>query len=392
MNFELTEEQQLVVKTAREFATATLAPRAAERDQKSLFPETELRLLADLGLLGVNVPEDLGGAGAGAVAYSLALTEIASADASVAVAMAVTNMVAELIVAFGSDEQKRSYVPALCSGEAVCGAFALSEPQSGSDAAGMRTTATATEDGYRIDGSKLWITSGDRARVLIVWARTDGGAGLRAGGKAAAGISAFIVPGDTPGLLPGRPEHKLGLHGSTTVPLTFDGCHVPKTARLGRPGDGFKLAMAALDGGRIGIASQAVGVAQAALVAATAYAKDRRQFGQAIANFQAIQNQLADAATQLDAARLLTLRAAYLKQKGQPYAAQAAMAKLYASEMAGRVCDMALQVHGGYGYTHEFPVERYLRDARVQRIYEGTSEIQRIVIARSLLKEFVDHV
>lgn len=392
MNFEQTEEQQLIVKTARDFATSTLAPRAAERDRKDVFPTTELRQLGSLGLLGVNVPDELGGAQAGAIAYSLALTEIARADASVAVAMAVTNMVAELIVAFGSDEQKRRYVPALCSGEAVCGAFALSEPQSGSDAASLRTTATETTDGYRIDGSKMWITSGDRAQVLIVWARSDGGTGLKAGGKAAAGISAFIVPGDTPGLSAGRPEHKLGLHGSTTVALTFDGCVVPKSALLGRIGDGFKLAMAALDGGRIGIASQAVGVAQAALDAATSYAKDRRQFGQAIANFQAIQNMLADAATQLDAARLLTLRAAFLKQQGQPFSARAAMAKLYASEMAGRVCDMALQVHGGYGYTEEFPVERYLRDARVQRIYEGTSEIQRIVIARSLLKEFVDHV
>ena len=392
MNFERTEEQQLIVKTAREFAMGTLAPRAAERDRQDLFPAAELRQLGSLGLLGVNVPDELGGAQAGAIAYSLALTEIARADASVAVAMAVTNMVAELIVAFGSDEQKRQYVPALCSGEAVCGAFALSEPQSGSDAASLRTTATETTDGYRIDGSKMWITSGDRARVLIVWARSDGGAGLKAGGKAASGISAFIVSGDTPGLSAGRPEHKLGLHGSTTVPLTFDGCVVPKSALLSRIGDGFKLAMAALDGGRIGIASQAVGVAQAALDTATAYAKERRQFGQAIANFQAIQNMLADAATQLDAARLLTLRAAFLKQQGLPFSPQAAMAKLYASEMAGRVCDMALQVHGGYGYTEEFPVERYLRDARVQRIYEGTSEIQRIVIARSLLKEFVDHV
>ena len=392
MNFELTEEQQLIAKTAREFATATLAPRAAERDRESLFPEAELHQLGALGLLGVNVPDELGGAQAGAVSYSLALTEIAAADASVAVAMAVTNMVAELIVAFGSDEQKRHYVPRLCSGEAVCGAFALSEPHSGSDAAAMRTTATETADGYRIDGSKLWITSGDRAGVLIVWARTDGGAGLRAGGKAASGISAFVIPGNTPGLSAGRPEHKLGLHGSTTVPLTFDGCLVPRSALLGRLGDGFKLAMAALDGGRIGIASQAVGVARAALAAATAYAKERKQFGQALANFQAIQNMLADGATQLEAARWLTLRAAFRKQQGLPYSPQAAMAKLYASEMAGRVCDLALQVHGGYGYTQEFPVERYLRDARVQRIYEGTSEIQRIVIARSLLKEFVDHV
>jgi alkylation response protein AidB-like acyl-CoA dehydrogenase len=392
MNFELTEEQQLIVKTAREFATATLAPRAQARDRLNIFPESELRQLAELGLLGVNVPEALGGVQAGTIAYALALTEIAAADASVAVAMAVTNMVAELICTFGTDEQKAAYVPKLCSGEALCGAFGLSEAHSGSDAGAMRTTATATEDGYRIDGSKLWITSGDKAGVLIVWARTDGGAGLRPGGKSTSGISAFIVPGGTPGLSAGQPEHKLGLHGSTTVPLNFDGCLVPKSALLGRLGDGFKLAMAALDGGRIGIASQAIGVARAAFTAAKNYAQGRQQFGQPIAQFQAIQNMLADGATQLEAARLLTLRAAYQKQQGLPFSPRAAMAKLYASEMAGRVCDMALQVHGGYGYTEEFPVERYLRDARVQRIYEGTSEVQRLVIARSLLKEFVDHV
>lgn len=392
MNFELTEEQQLIVKTAREFAMSTLAPRAGARDRLNIFPEPELKQLAELGLLGVNVPESLGGVQAGTVAYALALTEIAAADASVAVAMAVTNMVAELICTFGSDEQKAQFVPKLCSGEAQCGAFGLSEPHSGSDAGAMRTTATATSDGYRLDGSKLWITSGDRAGVLIIWARTDGGAGLRPGGKPASGISAFIVPGGTPGLSAGQPEHKLGLHGSTTVPLTLEGCCVPKSALLGRLGDGFKLAMAALDGGRIGIAAQAVGVARAAFTAAKTYAQERRQFGQPIAQFQAIQNMLADSATQLEAARLLTLRAAYLKQQGLPFSPRAAMAKLYASEMAGRVCDMALQVHGGYGYTQEFPVERYLRDARVQRIYEGTSEIQRMVIARSLLKEFVDHV
>lgn len=392
MNFELTEEQQLIVKTAREFATATLAPRAQARDRLNIFPESELRQLAELGLLGVNVPEALGGVQAGTIAYALALTEIAAADASVAVAMAVTNMVAELICTFGTDEQKAAYVPKLCSGEALCGAFGLSEAHSGSDAGAMRTTATATEDGYRIDGSKLWITSGDKAGVLIVWARTDGGAGLRPGGKSTSGISAFIVPGGTPGLSAGQPEHKLGLHGSTTVPLNFDGCWVPKSALLGRLGDGFKLAMAALDGGRIGIAAQAIGVARAAFTAAKTYAQGRQQFGQPIAQFQAIQNMLADAATQLEAARLLTLRAAYQKQEGLPFSPRAAMAKLYASEMAGRVCDMALQVHGGYGYTEEFPVERYLRDARVQRIYEGTSEVQRLVIARSLLKEFVDHV
>jgi alkylation response protein AidB-like acyl-CoA dehydrogenase len=263
-------------------------------------------------------------------------------------------------------------------------------------------------DDYVISGNKQWITSGDRAGVLIVWARTDGGAGNQpspsnpgvtiptsggrspGGKRAAAGISAFIVEGKNPGLRPGRPERKLGLRGSSTVPLTFEECRIPVTARLGQEGDGFKIAMTALDGGRIGIGSQAVGVARAALSAALGYAKERKQFGQPIADFQAIKNMLADSATQLDAARLLCLRAAFLKDAQKPYSQQAAMAKLYASEMSSRVCDMALQIHGGYGFTEEFPVERYLRDARVQRIYEGTSEIQRLIIARSLLKELAE--
>lgn len=388
MNFEPTQEQRLIADTARQFAEQHLAKKAAQRDRDGEFPKEELRRLAELGLLGVNVPEALGGAQAGVVAYSLALSEIAAVDASVSVAMAVTNMVAEIICTFGSEEQKKTWVPRLCSGEAVAGAFALSEAQSGSDAGSLRTVAEKIPGGYRLSGSKLWITSGDRAGVLVVWARTDDGTG---GKKGASGISAFLLSPDTPGFSAGRPEHKLGLRGSTTVPLTFDGCELADAALLGSLGEGFKIAMTALDGGRIGIASQAVGVARAALRAATDYAKERRQFGQAIANFQAISNMLADGATQLEAARLLTLRAALYKETGVPFSRAAAMAKLYASEMSGRVCDMALQVHGGYGYTQEFPVERYLRDARVQRIYEGTSEIQRLVIARSVLKEFSDH-
>ena len=409
MNFDLSEEQQLIVETARQFAESVLLPRAAERDHSKEFPEAELRQLGQLGLLGVKIPEVYGGSQAGAVAYSLALTEIAAADASVSVAMAVTNMVAEIICTYGDETQRQRFVPRLCSGEAVSGAFALSEPQAGSDVASMQTTAVRDGDDYVISGNKQWITSGDRAGVLIVWARTDGGAGNSpsppsnpginipaAGGRspggkrATAGISAFIVEGGTPGLRPGRPERKLGLRGSSTVPLAFEECRVPASARLGQDGDGFKIAMTALDGGRIGIGSQAVGVARSALGAALAYAKDRKQFGQPIADFQAIRNMLADSSTQLDAARLLCLRAAFLKDAGKSYSKQAAMAKLYASEMSSRVCDMALQVHGGYGFTEEFPVERYLRDARVQRIYEGTSEIQRLIIARTLLKELAE--
>jgi len=389
MHFEPSEEQRLIETTARQFAEQVLKPAAAERDQKGLFPDKELRLLGELGLLGVNVPSQYGGSEAGAVAYSLAVSEVAAADASVSVAMAVTNMVAEVICAFGSEAQKTTYVPRLCSGEAIAGAFALSEPQAGSDAASLQTVAERVPGGYRLTGNKQWITSGDRAGVIVVWARTDGGKADKR--SQAGGLSAFIVEGGAQGLVAGRPEHKLGLKGSTTVPLLLDGCFVPESARLGNEGDGFKIAMVALDGGRIGIASQAVGVGRAALSAAKNYAKERKQFGQAIADFQAIGNMLADAATQLDAARLLAVSGAYLKEQKLPFSQKAAMAKLYASDAAGRICDMALQVHGGYGYTQEFPVERYLRDARVQRIYEGTSEIQRLVIARSVLKEFSDH-
>jgi len=389
MHFEPSEEQRLIETTARQFAEQVLRPLAAERDQKSLFCENELRQLGELGLLGVNVPEQYGGSQAGVVAYSLALSEIAAADASVSVSMAVTNMVAEVICTFGTEEQKQRHVPRLCSGEAVAGAFALSEPQAGSDAGSLQTLAEKVPGGYLLSGNKQWITSGDRAGVIIVWARTDGGKADKR--NQSAGLSAFIVEGGTPGLTAGRPEHKLGLKGSTTVPLILDGCTVPESARLAGEGDGFKIAMVALDGGRIGIASQAVGVGRAALKAARDYSKERKQFGHPLADFQAIANMLADGATQLDAARLLALRAAFLKECGQPFSQKAAMAKLYASEAAGRICDMALQVHGGYGYTQEFPVERYLRDARVQRIYEGTSEIQRLVIARSVLKEFSDH-
>ena len=391
MDFELTEEQRLIRDTARQFAEQVLAPRAAQRDLDGAFPEAELRELGKLGLLGVNVPDALRGSEAGVVAYSLAVTEIAAADASVAVAMAVTNMVAEVVCQYATDEQKQTLVPKLCSGEAIAGAFALSEAQAGSDPASMRTVAERVPGGYRISGSKQWITSGDRAGVFVVWARTDGPSFGGSGNKGTGGLSAFVVPGGTPGLSAGRPEHKLGLKGSTTVPLMLDGVEVPESALLGKIGEGFKIAMTALDGGRIGIASQAIGVGRAALKAATDYAKDRHQFGQPIAGFQAISNMLADAATQLEAAQLLALRAAFLKESKVAFSRPAAMAKLYASEMAGRTCDMAIQVHGGYGYTQEYPVERYLRDARVQRIYEGTSEIQRLVIARSVLKDFAEH-
>ena len=379
LDLELSDEQRLVRDTAREFAERELAPKAAARDRSGAFPVEELRALAKLGLLGVNLPESLGGAMAGVVAYSLAMTEVARADASVSVAMAVTNMVGEVIVKFGTDAQQRAWVPKLTSGEALVGAFGLSEPQAGSDPAAMSTTAKRSASGWRLDGAKQWITSGDRAGVFVVWAKTDPTAGAK-------GISAFIVAGGAPGMSAGKHEEKMGLRGSSTVPLSFDGCELPEDALLGKVGGGLSVALAALDGGRIGIASQAIGIGQAALAAALAYVKQRVQFGRPLAEFQAVQFRLADAATELEAARLLTMRAAWLKEHERPFSREASMAKLYASEAAWRACDAAIQLHGGYGYTRDFPVERYARDCRVARIYEGTSEVQRIVIARSLLQ------
>ena len=378
MNLALTDEQQMIRRTARDYAVRVLAPRAEARDVEGTFPADELRALAGLGLLGVAVPEELGGSDAGAVAYSLAMQELAAADASVAVAVSVTNMVAELISHVGSEPQ-RAHVPRLVGGEYVCGAFALSEPQAGSDASAMATTATRTATGWVLRGTKQWITSGDRAGLLVVWAVTNPEASRH-------GISAFLVPGSAPGLSVSRAEHKMGLHGSTTVQLVLDDVEVGEDALLGSEGEGFKLAMIALSGGRIGIASQAVGIARGAFEAATRYAIERVQFGKPLIRHQAISLMLADAATWLDAAELLTLRAAWLKQQGRPFNQAASMAKLVASEHACKICDLALQVHGGYGYTRDFPVERAYRDVRVTRIYEGTSEIQRIVIARELIK------
>jgi alkylation response protein AidB-like acyl-CoA dehydrogenase len=377
MDFRPSSTALLVRDTAREFATRELAERAGERDRNSVFPDRELRALARLGLLGVNVAEPLGGAEAGVVAYSLAMQEIARADASVAVTMAVTNMVAEVICRFGTEAQKRRHVPRLTSGEALCGAFALSEPHAGSDPASMTTSAARTATGYLLSGQKQWITSGDRAGVVIVWAKTD----PQAGGR---GISAFIVEGGARGMIAGRHEDKMGLRGSSTVALTFDGCEVGEDALLGKPGGGLSVALAALDGGRIGIASQALGIATAAFSASCRYVKERHQFGQPLAANQAVQFRLADVATELEAGRLLTLRAADRKERGAPFSREASMAKLYSSEAAWRACDAAIQLHGGYGYTRDFPVERYARDVRVTRIYEGTSEVQRIVIARDL--------
>lgn len=379
MDLSPTEEQLLVQRTARDAAERLLAPKAAARDVSGEFPVAELRELASLGLLGVTVPEELGGAGAGTVAYALAMMELARCDASVAVAVSVTNMVAELIATQGSAELAQAWVPRIVSGELVAGAFALSEPEAGSDPAAMRTTATRTAGGWVLSGTKQWITSGDHAGAIVVWAITDPSAGHK-------GITAFVVPGGAPGLSVARLEDKMGLHGSSTAQLVLDGVEVPDSAILAGPGRGFALAMMALDGGRIGISSQAVGIARGALEAAVRYAGERETFGQPIIKHQAIGGMLADAATWLDAAQLMTLRAAHAKEAKLPFSQLAAMAKLFSTERAWTICDIALQVHGGYGYVRDFPVERMLRDVRVTRIYEGTSEIQRIVIARNLLR------
>ena len=378
MNLDLTETQELIVRTARDYVERAVRPVAGELDREERFPFTILKELASLGLMGVNLPEALGGAEAGVVAYSLAMMEVARGCASTAVTMAVTNMVGEVITCFGSEDQRQRYVPRLTSGEYVAGAFALSEPEVGSDPGAMHTTAEPSGDGWVLQGQKQWITSGAHAGVMVVWART--------GGPGTKGISAFLVEGGTPGLKIGKHEDKLGLRASNTVPLTFEDCRIPANALLGVKDGGFRIAMMALDGGRIGIASQAIGIATAALEAATQYAKERKQFGKPIGEFQAIQWMLADSRTELDAARLLTLRAAQMKEAGRPFSREAAMAKLFASEASNRIVNRCLQVHGGYGYVRDFPVERHLRDARVTTIYEGTSEIQRTVIARTALR------
>ena len=380
MDFEPNEPQAAIAALARGFAERRVAPAARENDRMARFPADLVRELGQLGLLGVNVPEEYGGAAAGPVAYVLALMEIAAADCSLAVTMAVTNMVNETIARFGTEEQKRRHCPRLATSEYLAGSFALSEPQAGSDAVGMTTRAQKRGDRWVISGAKQWITSGDQAGVIVVWAKTDPSRGAR-------GITAFLVEAGTPGLAVGRHEEKLGIRASTTVALAFDECAVPEGAVLGRVGDGFALAMAALDGGRIGIAAQATGTMRAAIAASARYARERRAFGGPLADLEAIRFKLADMRTDLDAAWLLTLRAAALKEAGRPFTREVSMAKLWAGEAAQRVVTQAVQIHGGYGYVDEFPVERYFRDARAQTIYEGTSEIQRMVIARQVLKE-----
>lgn len=383
MNLNLTEEQSLIQETAREFAMAELEPLAAGFDQGGdLQPFYDnLLKLAELGFMGLNVKEEYGGTEAGAVAFSLAITEVAKACASTAVTLSVTNMVGEVIQAIGSEEQKQKYLPKLCSGEYLAGAFGLTETGAGSDPAGMSTTAVLDGEEWVLNGSKIFITSAPYAGVFVVWAVTDKGA------KKGKGISCFLVEADAPGFVIGKKEEKMGQHASATNELLFQDCRIPKDALMGKLNDGFRIAVAELSGGRIGIGSLALGVGQAAMDCATRYALERKQFDQPISNFQAIQWMVADSSTELEAAKLLLMNAAYRKEMGKSFAKEASMAKLYATESANRACYAAVQILGGYGYTRDFPVERYARDARITSIYEGTSEIQRMIIAREVLKE-----
>jgi alkylation response protein AidB-like acyl-CoA dehydrogenase len=377
MDFELTVDQRAIQGLARELAEAEIVPHASEWDRDHRFPDELIPKLAELGLMGVCVPEEYGGAGADFLSYILVLEELSRADAGVGVTVAVHTSATTLpILTFGTDEQRARFVPPLARGEHL-GAFALTEPGAGSDAGSLRTTALADRDEWVLNGSKQWITNGSRAGTFVLFARTDPAT------SGARGVSCFVLDADHVRVT--REEEKLGLNSSTTSDLAIEDARIGRDRLLHEEGRGFRVAMATLDGGRIGIAAQALGIAQAAFDVARGYALEREQFGQRIGDFQAIQWKLADMATEIDAARLLTYRAAWLKQEGRPHAAEGAKAKLYASEMARRQTAEAIQILGGYGYTKEFPVERFYRDAKITEIYEGTSEIQRLVIARSIL-------
>jgi len=380
MLFKLTDEQLMIQAMVREFARKELAPTAAERDRTKDFPAANLKKMAELGLLGMAIPPEHGGEGADTISYVLALSEIAYSCAATAVVMSVHNsIVCESIDRFGSDAQKKRYLKPLAQGR-IIGAFGLTEPHAGSDPSAQATTATRDGEVYFLNGSKRFTTTGRNSGLVIVTAKTDESVGHR-------GISAFILEKDFPGFTVGQDEDKMGLRASDTTDLLFDNCRVPAENLLGNEGDGFKLAMTALDSGRIGIAAQSVGVAQAAFDAAVKYAKSRDQFGRKISKFQGLRWMIADMATEIEAAKQLMLSAAAMKDRGENYTKQASMAKLFASEMVNRVTAQALQIHGGYGFTKDYPVERFYRDARVFTIYEGTSEIQRVVISNQILKD-----
>lgn len=379
MDFRLTEEQQQFRDLTRELARQEFLPKAAAWDQTpDIYPEEALRKLAELGYFGMSIPEEYGGVGYDAVSYAVCIEELAYASAALAIMVAVHNTVgAAPIVRFGTEEQKRELLPRLANGE--LGAFSISEPDAGSDVGAITSTARKDGDTYVLNGSKNWVTNGDHARILNIFAKTDPKAGNR-------GITAFAVEIDTPGLAVGKHEDKMGLRSSDTVSVSFQDVRVPASRRLGDEGQGMKIAMIALDVGRIGVACQAVGVAQAALDEAVRYARARRTFGKLLTEHGPVQHMLADMERRVVASRLLAWRAAWLRDQGRPFTMEAAMAKLYATEAATFVTHRAIQIHGGYGYVKEYPVERYYRDARVFEIYEGASEIQRIVIAREAVR------
>jgi butyryl-CoA dehydrogenase len=378
MEFELTEEQLMIRETAREFAAREVAPKAAELDKTARWPSEIIAQMSELGFMGVAIPEDCGGSGLDALSYALAMEEVSAGCASCGVIMSVNNsLFCDPVYKFGTEEQRKRVLFPVARGTKI-GCFGLTEPMSGSDAQSMVTNAERTAGGWVLNGAKNWITNGPHADWILVFAVTERAARVK--------HTAMLVERGTPGYSQNPPDHKLGIHAAHSCTVFFENCNVPDANVVGNVGEGFKVAMATLDGGRIGIACQAIGIARAAFEQSVAYAKERKSFGVPIAQHQAIQFMLADMATQIDAARLLTWRAAAMKDRGERHTMESAIAKLYASEMATRVTHKAIQIHGGYGYSTEFPVERHYRDARITEIYEGTSEIQRIVIAANLLR------
>jgi butyryl-CoA dehydrogenase len=378
MHIELTDEQKMIQALARDFAEKEVRPIAEDIDREARFPRETVRRMGELGLMGIAVPEAWGGSGSDTVAYAVALEEVSRACASHGVVMSVNNsLYCDPVAKYGTDEQKERFLTPFASGQKI-GCFSLTEPEAGSDATNQITVARRDGDAYLLDGRKIFVSSGREAAVALVFAQTDRTKGPR-------GISAFLVEKGTPGFIVVKTEDKLGIRASDTAEFLFEGCRVPASSRLGEEGQGFKIAMTTIDGGRIGIGAQAVGIAVAAYEASVVYARERKSFGVPIGQHQMIQWMLADMATGIEAARLLTLRAAWLKDRGEPFGPEAAMAKLFASETAMRVATDAVQVHGGYGFIKEYQVERHFRDAKITQIYEGTSQIQKLVIARHLL-------
>jgi butyryl-CoA dehydrogenase len=381
LNLELTEEQRLLLKSVREFAEAEVKPLAKEIDETGRFPRETFKKAAELGLTGITMPESHGGAGMDHVCYEIVIEEISRVCASTGTILSVQNsLYCDPIHRFGTEEQKKKFLPPFARGEKI-GCYALTEPQAGSNAAALATKAVRKGDRYVVNGTKAWITNGGAADAAIVYVNTQPEKGEK-------GITALIVEKGTPGFAVGKEEKKLGVHATACTELSFTDCEVPAENRIGQEGEGYKVALSTLDGGRIGIAAQATGIAQGAFEAALSYAQQRQAFGHPISDFQAIQFMLADMATEIDAARLLARRAAWKQDSGARFTMEASIAKLFASEMATRVTHKAIQIHGGYGYSREYPVERAYRDARITEIYEGTSEIQRLVIAAWVLKSY----